>query len=129
MSFAQLNEDGKSKSSVKVYHGYNTFAYSAAIPFAPFGIKYQYCNSFDFYSVFRTDLNLADGDKIITVGGAKSIGEKMNIYVGAGYDISFSEPVLEGGFMLKFGKFAIDVGGGYIVNDIGYGTLGFGYNL
>ena len=129
LSLAQLNDDGKSNSSVKIYHGYNTFAYSAAIPYGPFGIKYHRCKSFGFYSAFKTDFGLVDGDYIITIGGAKSIGQKVNLYVGGGYDISFSEPVLEGGFMLKFGKFAIDIGGGYIVEDIGYGTLGFGFNL
>lgn len=129
LTWAQLNDDGKSRKSVRVNHGYNTIAYSAAIPFAPFGIKYQYCKSYGFYTAFKTDFDLIDGDYILTAGAAKTIGQKMNAYVGTGYDFSFSEPVLEAGCLLKFGKYVVDIGAGYLVGDIAYGTLGFGFNL
>ncbi len=90
----------------QIYHGYNTFTYSAAILFGPFGIKYHRCKSFGFYSAFKTDFEIIDGDYIITIGCAKSIGQNVNLFVGGGYDISFSEPVMEGGIMIKSGKFA-----------------------
>lgn len=133
LNFAKLNDGRKSSNTLKKKKESSSFSnsiiYSAAIPYAPFGIKYHYCNSFGFYASFKSDFEIIDGDYILTGGFAKSIGQKVNLYFGGGYDISYDEGVAEGGLILKFNRIAIDIGVGFVIDDVGYATVGIGYNF
>lgn len=132
ISFAQLNDDGKSSNTLKTKKGIsffnNSILYSAAMPYGPFGVKYHYCNSFGAYVSFKTDFEEVEGDYILTGGFAKSIGKNVNLYIGVGYD-TYEDGVVEGGLILKFNRFAIDIGAGDVFQYGGYATIGFGYNF
>lgn len=133
ISFAQLNDDGKSNNTKKLEQVgnslNNTLLFSAAIPFAPFGLRYQYLNkSVGLFLNIKSDLGLVEEDFIISAGPCFRINNKINWYIGGGYNIGYEDIDAEAGVIIKWNKFSIDIGGGYSA-EIGYGTLGFGFNF
>ena len=133
LSFAQLDDDGKSYQSKNVEKTQslysNTLLYSAAIPYAPFGIRYQHLsNKVGLFLNIKSDFDLYEGDFIIAAGPSFRINDKINWYIGGGYNIGYEDIDAEAGVIIKWNKFSIDIGGGYSA-EIGYGTLGFGFNF
>jgi hypothetical protein len=157
LSFAQLNDDGKTFEKVSSkqnnYAKANSIILSGSLSllsgsppnkFFP-GIKYQYCKSFGAYISFKS--NFAKRDSLgglkrnitlMTLGATKSLGPKVNIYLGGGIEISSSSynpklnlifGVIEAGCVLKIGIFAIDLGGACSFYTNFYSTLGIGFNF
>ena len=131
LTFAQLDIDGKTevvtikKPRGKDYHPF-TILYSATNEI-PFGLKVQYCKSFGGYASFKSDFDLTMNHYFITAGFAKSLGKAFVFNLGGGLDLGYYEDgwdypngtyrntpcvLLEGGFVLKLGRVAIDWGVG-----------------
>ncbi len=134
ISFAQLDDDGKSYKSKKVKNTQslysNTLLYSAAISCAPFGIRYQYLsNKVGLFLNVKSDFDLIADDFIFAAGPSFRINDKINGYIGGGYNIGYYKDIdAEAGVIIKRNKFAIDIGIGYSA-EIAYITFGFGFNF
>ena len=133
LTFAQLNDNGNSyhsKNKEQVGNLYkNTLLYSAAIPYAPLGARYQYLKKkIGFFFNIKSSVNQDDDDFIIAAGPSFKINNKLNLYLGGGYNFGYKDIDAETGVIIKWGKFAMDLGGGYSTG-VGYGTLGFGFNF
>ncbi|MBN1924577.1 MAG: hypothetical protein JW798_01970 [Prolixibacteraceae bacterium] len=128
--FAQSREI-KETSSKETEKGLNnTILYSAAIPIAPFGIKYIYCKTFGYYVSLKSDLGLLFDDTILSTGGMYSISKKVNCYLGSGYDFSWDTVEFEAGIIYRRGRFALDLGVGIIPEiEEFYATVGVGFNF
>ena len=107
----------------------NTLLYSAALPYAPFGLRYQYLKTkVGVFLNMKSSLGIDDDDFIIAAGPSFKINKKINVYIGGGYNIGYRDVDAETGVIMKWCKFAIDIGGGYSAG-VSYGTLGFGINF
>lgn len=150
---AQLSDDGKSVESSAPEHENqlypNTLFISAIIPNAPFGIKYQYCKSVGIYASLKYDvLYIYENELIGTLGISKTLGRRVNLYLGFGlvnhpsdnYVNYKAGTVIESGIILSFGRISIDLGGGIITNNYQYqdysisfsealGTAGIGFKF
>ncbi len=131
--FAQLSDDGGSNQSKEKEQENDlrkhTLLYSAAIPYAPFGIRYQYLKrKVGIFFNIKSSLGIDDDDFIIAAGPSFKINNKINLYIGGGYNIGYSDFDAETGAIVKWSRFAIDIGGGYSAGVV-YGTLGFGFNF
>ncbi|RAJ12364.1 hypothetical protein [Arenibacter echinorum] len=135
LTFAQFNDDGKSSNNSikeKVGSEYkNALMYYSHIPFSPYGIKYSYCKSWGFYISATYDFETVDGDAFLNAGVVKSISKKTRCYIGSGYNPIWEEACVETGVTFVFGKFALDIGGGFnfIVPEYSYANLGTGFNF
>ena len=146
-SYAQVNNNSSANENTNLaqnkFSKANTILICSAIPWAPFGIKYQYCKTLGAYVSYSTDFNLIDEWKMITFGVTKTLGPKSNFYLGFGLNSNYSTyisnnknfsekyltGVLEGGIVIKFGMFALDLGGGFVSAETGFGSVGIGVNF
>jgi hypothetical protein len=162
LSFAQLNDDGKTfektPSKQNIYARANSILLSGSLSTGflkgnPYkleinnnknitpGIKYQYCRSFGDYVSFKSHFTKRDSLSgrsftMLTLGVAKSLSQKVNIYLGGGVNfLSYQDErvhsrngVLEAGCIIKLGLFAIDLGCAYS-DPIFFPTLGIGCNF
>lgn len=143
--YSQLNVDGKTVTDARreKNNGWlsNTLLFSGSTS-APFGIKYQYCRSLGGYVSFKTDFGLLENWYHISLGAVKSVGQVVNLYLGAGINVGsyggFSSldyweqrfapsGSCEGGALLKFDKIALDIGIGLQREPWEFGT-GDGYD-
>jgi hypothetical protein len=150
LSFAQLNDDGKTFEKVSIEQNTNvkasTILFSGLISDYGFlaGAKYQYCKTFGGYASLNSSFGGSDyNNTVLALGPVKSLGKKAFFYIGGGINFandsysysgyseeeSFMEGVIEGGFMFKISNAAIDIGGGYLMDDAGYLTVGFGFSF
>jgi hypothetical protein len=150
LSFSQLGDDGK--TFTKVSDKQNTFSAANTIlatgsvwgdGIYP-GLKYQYCKSFGAYASFKSTFGGSDYNHTdISAGPVKSLSKNVCFYLGGGvnfitdyyyysghdYEESYAVGLIEGGFVFKFNKFALDLGGGLAFDEYGFGSLGLGFNF
>jgi hypothetical protein len=147
LGFAQLNDDGKTFEKVSIKQNANVYAntimFSGSLSdygFLP-GIKYQYCKTFGAYASLNSSFGGSDyNNTLIALGPVKSIAEKACFYLGGGIDFvrnyyknsdeeSFMEGLIEGGFIFKIQNIALDIGGGYVIEEEGFVTIGLGISF
>ncbi|PIB38158.1 hypothetical protein [Maribacter sp. 4G9] len=135
LTFAQLNDNGKSSKTSSKGKGYpefkNTLMYYSHIPYSPYGIKYSYCKSWGFYVSATYDFETVEGDAFLNAGVVKSITNKLRGYLGSGYNPLWDEASVETGVTFVFGNFALDTGGGFnfTIPEYSYINLGVGFNF
>lgn len=113
LSTAQITGGGGHQSknetgSINV--GKHTLLFDAAIPWAPFGIKYAYIDKFGGYASICTDFGTIDEDCILTFGPTFQLTPKIHLYFGAGYIFGWGGAALEAGLIFRINGFSIDAG-------------------
>jgi len=102
--------------------------YSAIVPWAPFGVKYAQIGKIGGYISFSSDLGIIEGSAIANLGLLVKTGSFYS-YAGAGYELSWEEPIFEFGALVLKNRLLFDIGISANLDDFEYSGLKVGLGI